>query len=98
MYPARPDEGTRNLLDKPFSLGSTPVMHDSKMMGIVPYLLATSQLPLLPSMAIPGLPSLPNQPTPDKEETYLAEVSHIVEWLQGLGVIILRKLSEGFNS
>ena len=55
------------------------------MMGVIPYLLATSQQPLLPSMAVPGLPSLPGQPTPDKEETYLAEVSHIVEWLQGLG-------------
>ena len=31
------------------------------------------------------LPSLPNQPTPDEEEAYLAEVSCIVEWLQGLG-------------
>ena len=36
-------------------------------------------------MAILGLPSLPDQPTPDEEETYLAEVSHIVESLQGLG-------------
>ena len=36
-------------------------------------------------MAIPGLPSLPNQPAPDGEEMYLAEVSHITEWLQGLG-------------
>ena len=57
----------------------------SRMMGIMPYLLATGQQPLLPSIAIPGLPSLPNQPTPDKEETYLAEVNCIVEQLQGLG-------------
>ena len=53
---------------------------------------------LLPSITIPGLPSLPNQPTPDKEKTYLAEVSHIVEWLQGLGVPALRKLSDRFDS
>ena len=57
----------------------------SRMMGIMPYLLVTGQQPLLLSIAIPGLPSLPDQPTPDEEETYLAEVSHIVEWLQGLG-------------
>ena len=50
-----------------------------------PYLLATSQQPLLPSITVPGLPSLPDQPTPDEEEMYLAKVSHIVEWLQGLG-------------
>ena len=36
-------------------------------------------------MAIPGLPSLPDQPTLDEEEAYLAKVSHIGEWLQGLG-------------
>ena len=57
----------------------------SRMTGVVPYLLATGRQPLLPSMAIPGLPSLPDQPTPDEEVTYLAEVSHIIEWLQGLG-------------
>ena len=57
----------------------------SRMMGAMPYLLATSQQPLLPSIAIPRLPSLPNQPTPDEEETYLVKVSHIVEWLQRLG-------------
>ena len=50
------------------------------------YLLATGQQPLLPSMAIPGLPSLPDQPTLDEEEAYLAKVSHIIKWLQGLGV------------
>ena len=36
-------------------------------------------------MAIPGLPSLPDQLTLDEEETYLTEVSCIVEQLQGLG-------------
>ena len=60
-------------------------MMASRMMGIVPYLLATGQQPLLPSITIPGLPSLPDQPTLDEEETYLAKVSHIVEWLQELG-------------
>ena len=35
-------------------------------------------------MAVPELPSLPDQLTPDEEETYLSEVSCIVEWLQGL--------------
>ena len=57
----------------------------SRMTGTVPYLLATSQQLLLPSIAIPGLPSLPDQPTLDKEETYLIEVSHITEQLKGLG-------------
>ena len=56
----------------------------NRMMGVVPYLLATSQQPLLPSMSIPGLLSLPDQPTPDEEETYLAEISCIIERLQGL--------------
>ena len=60
-------------------------MTASRMTGIVPFLLATSQQPLLPSIAIPGLPSLPDQPTPDEEEMYLAKVSRIVEWLQELG-------------
>ena len=57
----------------------------SRMMGVTLYLLATGQQPLLPSIAVPGLPSLPDQPTPDEEETYLADVSRIVEWLQELG-------------
>ena len=60
-------------------------MTASRMMGVAPYLLATSQQLLLPSIAIPGLPSLPNQLTPDGEETYLAKISHIVEQLQELG-------------
>ena len=51
----------------------------------MPYLLVTGQQLLLPSIAIPGLPSLPDQPTPNEEETYLAEVSRIVERLQELG-------------
>ena len=57
----------------------------SRMMGIMPYLLATGQQPLLLSIAAPGLPSLPDQPTPDEEEMYLANVSHIIERLQELG-------------
>ena len=36
-------------------------------------------------MAIPGLPSLPKQLTPNEEEAYLAKVSHIIEQLYGLG-------------
>ena len=70
----------------------------SRMMSIAPYLLATSQQPLLPSMAIPGLLSLPDQPTLDEEKTYLAKVSHIFERLQGWGATALSKLSEGFNN
>ena len=54
-------------------------------MGVAPFLLATGQQPLLPSIAIPGLPSLPDQPMPDEEETYLADISRIVEQLQELG-------------
>ena len=57
----------------------------SRMTGITPYLLATGQQPLLPSMAISELSSLPDQLTSDEEEAYLAEVSHIIERLQGLG-------------
>ena len=30
LYPARPDQGARNLLDEPFGLGSAPVMYDSE--------------------------------------------------------------------
>ena len=60
-------------------------MTASRMTGIAPYLLATCRQRLLPSIAIPGLPSLPDQPMPDKEETYLANISRIVEWLQELG-------------
>ena len=56
-------------------------MTASWMMGVAPFLLATGHQPLLPSLAIPGLPSLPDQPTPDEEEAYLAEVSCIVVWL-----------------
>ena len=57
----------------------------SRMTGVAPYLLATGRQPLLLSIAVPGLPSLPDQPTPEEEETYLANVSRIVEWLQELG-------------
>ena len=57
----------------------------SRMMGVTLYLLATSQQPLLPSIAVPGLPSLPDQPTPDEEEAYLTDISHIIEQLQELG-------------
>ena len=53
----------------------------SRITGIMPYLLATGRQPLLPSIAIPELPSLPDQLTPDGEETYLAEVSRIAEQL-----------------
>ena len=60
-------------------------MTASRMTGVTPYLLATSQQLLLPSIAVPGLPSLPDQPMPDEEEMYLAKVSRIVEQLQELG-------------
>ena len=36
-------------------------------------------------MTIPGLLSLPDQPTLDEEETYLTKVSHIVEQLPRAG-------------
>ena len=54
-------------------------------MGVAPFLLDMGQQSLLPSMAIPGLPFLPNQLTPDGEEAYLTEISHINKRLQGLG-------------
>ena len=56
-------------------------MTASRMTGVAPYLLATGQQPLLPSIAVPVLPSLPDQPMPDEEETYLADISCIVEQL-----------------
>ena len=40
-------------------------MTAGQMMGFVPFLLSMGYQPLLPSMAILGLPSLPNQPTLD---------------------------------
>ena len=57
----------------------------SRMTGIAPYLLATGQQLLLPSIAIPRLPALPDQPTPDEEEAYFADISRIAERLQELG-------------
>ena len=60
-------------------------MTASRMTGIAPYLLATGQQLLLPSIAIPGLPTLPDQPSPDEEETYLADISRIIERLQEVG-------------
>ena len=53
----------------------------SKIIGVAPFLLAMARKPLLLSMAIPGLLSPPDQPTPDEEEAYLTEVSRMVEWL-----------------
>ena len=53
-------------------------MTASWMTSVAPFLLAMGCQLLLPSLAIPGLPLLPKQLTPDEEETYLAEVSHIV--------------------
>ena len=53
----------------------------SRIMGIVLFLLDMGRQLLLLSMGIPGLPSPPNQPTPDEEEAYLAKVSHIIKWL-----------------
>ena len=57
----------------------------SRMTGVAPYLLVTGQQQLLPSITVPGLPSLPDQLTPDEEETYLADISRIIERLQELG-------------
>ena len=57
----------------------------SRMMGVMLYLLATTRQPLLLNIAIPGLPSQPDQPTLDEEEAYLAKVSCTTEQLQGLG-------------
>ena len=50
------------------------------MMGIALFILATCCQPLLPSLAIPELSSLPNQLTMDEEEAYLAKVIYIVLW------------------
>ena len=62
-----------------------------RMTGIMPYLLVTGRQPLLPSIAVPGLPSLPDQPMPDEEEAYFADISRIVERLQELGGTRIRE-------
>ena len=56
-------------------------MTASQMMVIVLFLLATGHQPLLLSMAIPGLPSLPDQLALDMEAAYLTIVSCIIAWL-----------------
>ena len=53
-------------------------MTASRMTGITLFLLSMCCLMLLLSLAIPGLPMLPDQSTPDKEEVYLTKVSRIV--------------------
>ena len=80
MYLARPDQGTHKLFDKLFSLSFAPAMYDS-MQDNGHHIISFSHWPkpLLPSIAIPGLPSLPDQLTLDEEEAYLAKVSHITE-------------------
>ena len=70
----------------------------SQMMGIVLFLLAKGYQPLLPSLAIPGLPSLPDQMTLDKEEAYLTKVSCISTWLYNLMAAALGKLSIEYSS
>ena len=55
-----------------------------KYLALLPFLLAVGCQPLLLSMAFPGLPSVPNQLTPDQEEAHLTEVSYIIVWLQEL--------------
>ena len=60
-------------------------MTATQIMGIMLFHLDMGHQPLIPSMAIAGLTFLPNQLTPDQEETYLTEVSCIFEWLQELG-------------
>ena len=55
----------------------------SWMLGVAPVILATGYQPLLPSLAIPGLPLLRSQPTLDEEEAHLTEVG--LTWFQGLG-------------
>ena len=78
MHLAWLDKGACILMDEPFGLSSALFMYNSKPDdGIALFLLSMGHSPLLPSLAIPGLPSLPNQPTLDKEEAYLTEVSCI---------------------
>ena len=55
------------------------------MMGVMPFILAIGHQLLLSSFVISGLTSLPNQPTLDEEEAYLAKVSYVVMQLWGLG-------------
>ena len=72
-------------------------MYDSElMMGITLFLLATGCQLLLPSLAIPGLPFLPNWLTLDKE-AYLTEVSHIAVQLLKLGATASDKQSTEFS-
>ena len=50
-------------------------------MDIMLFILDTGQQLLLLSMAISGVPFLPNQLAPDEEEAHLTEVNCIVEQL-----------------
>ena len=53
-------------------------MTASQMMGVMPFILAIGHQLLLSSFVISGLTSLPNEPTLDEEEAYLAKVSYVV--------------------
>ena len=72
------DKGAHIFLDKPFGLGSAPVMYDNDpddgcyaiSFGYGPSTIATN-------LVVPGMPSMPNQLTPDEEKAYLTKVSRI---------------------
>ena len=86
MYPAWPDQDAHNLLDKPLSLSATPVMNDSNQ-DDGRHAISASNWPttIFTKHCHPRTTITADQLTLDEEEMYLAEVSRIVEWLQGLG-------------
>ena len=60
------DKRARILLGEPFGLSFAPFIYESELNdGHCTIFLAMGCQPLLPSLAIPGLPFLPNQPIPD---------------------------------
>ena len=70
----------------------------ASQVDIVPYLLVMGCQPLLPSVAITGLPLLPEQPTLDKEEAYITKISPQIYSSKGLGVAASYRLSEEYST
>ena len=74
-------------------------MTESRMTGIAPYLLVTGRQPLLLSIAVPGLPSLPDQPTPEQGRSiFRRHQPHHLSGFKSWEAPTSRKLNDGFDS